>query len=166
MKIYVNNSIEMDKLELLFTDCFNKLKDSDSEKFSDDNNQSFREWFGIDNLKDYLKYSYIIVAEDERKLVGGAIVGMQNPLSFPDGKKYELFILGVLPKYRNKGVGKRIIKEMEDISKKTGASSIILNTHELMTSTQKFYTDLGYEKIGTLEKYYGNGNAVFFSKTL
>jgi len=166
MKIYVNNEIGIDELELLFTDCFNKLKDNDSEKFDDDNNQSFREWFGIDNLNDYLKYAHIIVAEDDGKLVGGAIVGMQNPLSFPDGKKYELFILGVLPEYRNKGIGKMLISEVENVSRNAGALGIILNTHELMTSTQKFYTDLGYEIIGTLQKYYGNGNAVFFMKKL
>ena len=166
MEIINAKNINIDELEVLFTDCFNELKDNDSENFNDDNGQDFREWFGIDYLEDYLKYSHVIVAKDNDRLVGGAIVGMQNPLSWPDGRKYELFILGVLPDSRNNGIGKLLVKEVEAVAKEAGAESVILNTHELMVSTQKFYKDLGYEDIARLKKYYGNGSAVFFLKKL
>lgn len=166
MEIYREKNINTRYLETLFTECFNQLKGHDSDKFNDDNNQEFKDWFGIDNLKDYLKYSHVILAKEGSKIIGGAVVGMQNPLSYPDGKKYELFILGILPSYRGQGIGRRLVEKVEGIAKSSGAKSIILNTHELMTDTQKFYLDLGYKKIGTLNNYYGNGNAVFFLKTL
>ncbi len=166
MKIYKNNSIDIEQLTDLFTESFSSLRGNDGEKFGEGESQEFHEWFGIEYLPDYLKFSHVILAEEEGKLVGGAIVGMQNPLAWPDGKKYELFILGVLPEYRSKGVGRELMAEVEKVAKENGAISVILNTHKLMTHTQKFYTDLGYRIMGELEGYYGNGNAVFMMKTL
>lgn len=164
MKIYKNNSADIDVLTDLFTQSFSSLRGNDGENFDAGESQEFHEWFGIEYLPDYLKFSHVILAEDEGKLVGGAIVGMQNPLAWPDGKKYELFILGVLPEYRSKGVGSGLMKEIEKVAKESGAGSVILNTHKLMTQTQKFYTNLGYKIMGELEGYYGNGNAVFMMK--
>lgn len=166
MEVVEIKNIDINLLETLFTNSFSKLKDGDSEKFGEDNSQGFREWFGIDYLKDYQKFSHVIVVREQDNIVGGAIVGMQNPLSWPDGRKYELFILGVLPEYRNRGIGKLLVDRVEVVSKREGAQCVILNTHELMTDTQKFYTNLGYVKIGVLNDYYGNGKAVFFQKKL
>jgi ribosomal protein S18 acetylase RimI-like enzyme len=166
MEIYEEKNINVEALENLFTDCFNILKGKDSQNFNEDNDQEFREWFGIDYLKDYLKFSHVILAKEGKRIVGGAIVGMQNPLSYPDGKKYELFILGTLPSYRNKGIGRQLVEKVEYIAKISGAKRIILNTHELMRDTQKFYKDLGYIQIGILKEYYGNGGAAFLMKTL
>jgi len=166
IQVKIENKIRIDQIEELFTTCFDELKDGDIEQFDETNNQKFREWFGIDYLADYSKYCDIILAREGKKLIGGAIVGMQNPLSFPDGKKYELFILGVLPKYRNRGIGKMLIQNVIEAAKKNNAQTLILNVHVLMTSTQKFYSDLGFTKMGILDNYYGNGAAVFYSMTL
>lgn len=166
MEIILDKNIDLNVLEDLFTKCFNQLKDNDGDDFDDSQNQEFRDWFGIDYLNDYLKFCEVIVAKEGPVVVGGAIVGMQSPLSWPDGKKYELFILGVLPEYRSKGVGAMIMKKVEEVSKVNGSESVILNTHELAVSTQMFYKKLGYKDIGTLYEYYGNGNAVFLMKKL
>lgn len=166
MEVILDKNIDLKVLESLFTKCFDQLKDSDGDNFDESNDQEFRDWFGIDYLNDCLKFCEIILAREGENIVGGAIVGMQNPLSWPDGKKYELFILGVLPEYRSKGVGAMIMKKVEEISKVNGAESIILNTHELMSSTQRFYKNLGYTEMGTLKGYYGNGSAVFLMKKI
>lgn len=166
MEILENNSFDFDELETFFTESFNKLKGQDSDKFNKNNGQEFREWFGKAYLKDYLKYSHVILATEEKKIVGGAIVGMQNPLTWPNGRKFELFILGVLPKYRNRGIGKGLVQKVEEVSRSSGAKTIILNTHELMSETRKWYLDMGYTQIGVLKDYYANGDAVFLSKKL
>jgi len=166
MQILINNDISIDQLDTLFTECFANLKDNDNNEFDDIETQAFREWFGIDYLQDYLKYGYIIVAKENDDLVGASIIGMQNPLIWVDGKKYEIFALGVLPEYRNRGIGKELVLKSEEVAKEAGAESIILDTHESMPATRKFYKDLDYKEIGTLEEYYGNGNAVFYMKKL
>ncbi|MBU0975438.1 MAG: N-acetyltransferase [Patescibacteria group bacterium] len=166
MKIFTDNKVAIHELELLFTACFLDLVEQDEEKFDENNGQSLREWFGIDELRDYLKHSRIIVAEEDGKLVGAAIVGKQNPLTWPDGKKCEVFNLGVLPEHRNKGLGSDLMEAVEKEAKLMGAKSIVLNVHELMTETQKFYEKLGYKRTGILRYYYENGSAVFFMKKL
>jgi ribosomal protein S18 acetylase RimI-like enzyme len=166
MEIIVDNNVSIDKLEELFTECFNNLKDHDGDNFNDDNDQDFREWFGIEYLKDYLKYGSVLVAKEGEELIGASIIGMQNPLIWVDGKKYEIFALGVLPKYRNKGIGKELVLKSEEVAKESGAESVILDTHESMPATRKFYKELDYKEVGTLEGYYGNGNAVFYMKKL
>ena len=108
MEIIENNNLSIEELEELFKTSFDVLMGKDGDNFSDDTGQEFREWFGIDKIKDYIKYIHVIVAQDEGELVGGAIIGQQNPLTWPDGNKYELFILGVLPKYRGKEIGKKL----------------------------------------------------------
>ncbi len=166
MKITIDNNISIEKLDKLFTKCFSILKDQDNNEFDHIETQAFREWFGIEYLKDYLKYGCVLVAKEGEELVGASIIGMQNPLTWVDGKKYEIFAVGVLPEYRNKGVGKKLVLKSEEVAKDAGAESIILDTHESMTATRKFYKDLDYKEIGTLENYYGNGNAVFYMKKL
>lgn len=108
----------------------------------------------------------MILAEENGELIGGAIIGMQSPLSWPDGRKCELFILGVLPEFRKLGIGKSLLKKAEEIAKGMGAKSVIINTNALMKRTEKFYLDNGYQNIGMLKGYYGNGDAVFLLKVL
>lgn len=165
-KIFNEKSPNLKIVEKLFEDCFKTLKGDDDTKFTEDNNLGFREYFDIDNLKDYLKYADVLIAKDSEKNIGGIIIGKQNPLSYPDGKKFEVFLLGVLPKYRNKGIGELLMTEGIKLARNKGAKAVILNTHELMLDTQKYYLDMGFEKIGTLKEYYGNGNAVFFMKKI
>jgi len=166
MEIIVDNKIPIKEIENVLGECFDKLKDNDGEHFNDEIDQNFREWFGIEYLEDYLKYSKIVVAKEGNIIVGISIVGMQNPLIWVDGRKYEIFAIGVLPEYRNKGVGKGLLLKSEEVARNEGAENLILDTHELMEATRKFYLELGYKEIGVLEGYYGNGNAVFYMKKL
>lgn len=166
MNLYIDNNIDQVLLESLFVEAFAELKDEDENKFTSENSLAFRDWFGIDSLKDYLKYSQIIIAEEKGKLIGAAIVGQQNPLTFPDGRKFELFILGVISQYRKMGVGKKLMIEAESIAKQLGGKSVIINTNSLMESTIHFYVNCGYKNIGVLKDYYDNSDATFLLKHL
>lgn len=160
------NNIKISLLESILDICFSNLKGSDHDNFSENQLQNLREWFGIDEIIKYKEYIHIIVAKDKDKIAGVAIVGVQNPLSWPDGRKYELFALGVLPEYRNKGIGKSLVLHSEKIAKQNKAKSLIIHTHILMTDTQKFYKNLSYQKLGILKDYYDNGDAIFYKKLL
>jgi ribosomal protein S18 acetylase RimI-like enzyme len=56
------------------------------------------------------------------------------------------------------------VEKAESWAKAQGAEMVIVNTHELMEQVHTVYRKLGYENLGRLEKYYGNGGAVFFGK--
>jgi ribosomal protein S18 acetylase RimI-like enzyme len=148
---------------------FKKVFDGipDGEKFSADQDQDLDDWYSIDEMIKYLPYGQLIeVRNDKHNLIGAIFIAKQSPMTWPDGRKMEVFILGVDEKFRGKGIAKNLIRKSEEYAKLQGAKKVIINTHILQEDTQKIYKGLGYTMIGILENYYDNGNAVFFAKTL
>ena len=160
----VGNRPNFEELERLFYAAFSD--GPDSGKFTPETNQVIKEWFDIKEFKNYLKYGSLIEARLKGKLVGVVFVAKQNPITWPDGKKAECFILAVLPEYRNQGIGRKLVAMQEIEAKKFGARKIIINTHVLLRANQELFKNLGYQKIGVLKDYYDNGDAIFFSKEL
>ncbi len=131
------------------------------------NGQTLKEWFGVEQLKEYLKYCILVEARDGgNKLAGVILVGKQNPLTWPDGNKAEIFVLAVDSSLRKLGIGSTLVERAEKAAKGINARKIILNTHVQQMENQKFYEKLGYVKMGILKDYYDNGDAVFYSKIL
>ncbi|MEW5805703.1 MAG: N-acetyltransferase [Patescibacteria group bacterium] len=160
----VQNKPNLKELERLFVAAFSQSPDSD--KFTPETDQILKEWLDLKELKKYLPYGTLIEARCQKQLVGAVFIAKQNPITWPDGRKAEGFILAVLPKFRNRGIGKRLIKMQEIEAKKFGAKKIVINTHVLLKANQKLFQRMGYKKIGILKDYYDNGDAVFFSKDL
>ena len=156
------------ELTALFEMVFNELDVNDQSRFDkDQNGQELSEWFDIQELNKYIQHGRLIEARDiYGHLVGAIFIGKQNPLTWPDGHKVEVFILGVNPKFRGKGIGTNLIREAEKQAKEMGARKIIVNTHTSLEADQRYYKKLGYSSIGTLTNYYDNGSAVFYSKEL
>lgn len=168
VKIVVENSPNIEELTAMLERAFDELEKEDKARFDAENNgQSLREWFGIDELVEYLKYCRLLEARDkEGKLVGMVLIGKQNPLTWPDGNKVEMFALAVDPGSRKMGLGSLLVKRAEEEAKNVGAKKIILNTHISLEADQRFYERLGYARMGVLKDYYGNGDAVFYGKNL
>lgn len=166
MEIVTQSNPTLAELRTLFSAAFMELAGQDDEKFSTDQGQSLDEWFSLNELPKYLQYGICIEAREDGKLVGAAIIAQQNPLTWPDGKKAELFIIAVLPAYRHQQIGKKLLMQAEFEAHKFGAHAIIVNTNSLMESTMNFYLKNGYEQIGELHGYYNNGAASFFLKRL
>lgn len=150
----------------LFQRSFNEILTDDTGYFKGDLNQdNLSDWFDFDEMLKYLPYGKLLEARDDQDvLVGAAFIAKQNPLSWPDGHKAELFIIGILPGTQNKGLGSSLLQECEHHAKAFGAESIIINAHSMQPQLHKFYEKNGYTKIGELENYYANGNASFYSK--
>lgn len=166
MLISVNNIIELAELKKLFSLAFSAPVKGDEHSFSDGDNQSLEEWFGINHLKEYLNFCRIITATEEDTLVGAAIIGMQNPLTWPDGNKYELFILAVHPDFRHKGIGSDLLRTAESEASAAGARALLVSVHTDLLNVQNFYKNMNYTLIGKLARYFDNGDAVFFMKKL
>ncbi|MBF7019185.1 GNAT family N-acetyltransferase [Staphylococcus sp. 18_1_E_LY] len=54
------------------------------------------------------------------------------------------FRLSVLPKYRNKGIGKSIITYLESFARENGISEIICKVRQNVTKNLKLYSSLGF----------------------
>lgn len=160
------NTINKVELKEFFEQAFSEL-DPEDQKNMTGSQQDLEDWFLIDELENYSKYGSLIeVRDEEGKLVGALFVGRQHPLSWPDGKKAEIFVLAVRNSDREKGIATQLMQEAEKAAKEMGAKTLVLNTHKGLLSSQNLYQKLGYKQIGTLEGYYDNGDAVFFAKNL
>jgi len=154
------------ELHNLFERSFNEILHDDSGYFTPELNQDkLSDWFDFDEMLKYLPYGKLVEArDDENQLIGAGFIAKQNPMSWPDGHKAELFIIGILPGTQNKGLGSAILGECEKQAKMFGAESVIINAHSMQPQLHKFYEKNGYKKIGELTDYYANGNAIFFLK--
>lgn len=157
---------DLDELKEFFEKVFAEFDPEDVENFKDDDHQSLEEWFDMNSLRNYLVEGALIEAREKQTLVGAIFVGKQHLLSWPDGKKAEIFILGVEPTIRGQGLGKKLVSMAEQSAKEFGAQSIIVNTHISLETVQRFYENLGFVRIGLLNNYFDNGDAVFFKKEL
>lgn len=168
MKIQVNSNPDRNELRNLLERSFAEVLQDETGYFEGDLNQlELSVWFDFDEMIKYLSYGKLVEArEDGNALIGAGFIAKQNPMSWPDGHKAELFIIGILPGTQNKGLGSQILSKCEEEAKNFGAESTIVNAHSMQPQLHKFYEKNGYKRIGELENYYSNGNAVFYSKSL
>lgn len=153
------------ELQAFLEDVFSVVADSDH--FADDQDQKLSDWFSVDELIKYLPYGRLIEARlEDNILVGVIFIGQQHPVSWPDGKKMEIFVLGVHQQHRRKNIALTLIQLAEEFAQQVGAKKIIVNTHVLMNSVHTLYRRVGYEEMGRLTAYYDNGDALFFQKSI
>lgn len=70
---------------------------------------------------------------------------------FDNGKEVEFHLLGVISKYRNKGLGKLLVtKAIEEVCNR-GYPSILLATQNKMYAAHKLYESLGFERKEALD---------------
>ncbi len=99
--------------------------------------------WGLEILKKDAREGYTIVVKDDDKIIGtGTIVG--DYIS----KIY------VKPEYHGHGIGKLIVKCLEDKAKSNGVKTIFLASN---VSAEKFYTKLGYKTTENREMSTPNG---------
>lgn len=160
-----SHDLNVTELHAFFEKVFSYIEDNN--KFSSDQEQRLDDWFSVEEMLKNILYGALIEARNEDDILIGAIyIAKQNPITWPDGKKMEIFILGVDPDYTRQGIAKELLYRAEQYAKEIGAKKIIINTHVLQEQVQSIYKHLGYKTIGILEDYYDNGNAIFFSKDL
>jgi GNAT superfamily N-acetyltransferase len=100
---------------------------------------------------------FAISLREKAKIVGGVVgeVGMSV-----------LFIqfFWIEERFRGKGHGKALIKQIEDQARKFGAVRSYLDT--LSVQAPEFYRACGYEAFGTIDGYPGGVTRYWFTKTL
>lgn len=96
------------------------------------------------------KADYIVI-EDDDKIVGYALIEEREApfkeyTSFKKDKFAFIYELIVLPEYRSKGYGTRIIDEAVNWAKKRELTSIELNALSNNYSARAFYENVGFQE--------------------
>ncbi len=100
--------------------------------------------------------------------VNGEIAGFA--IARVDIRRNELFghivTVDVAPAYRRKGIAEKLLREVESALRVRGVKECLLEVRESNVAALSLYQKLGYEKVGKLEKYYGNAHALYLKKIL
>jgi len=94
----------------------------------------------------------------------GFVIGM---LHRENGKMVgHVLTVDVLPEHRRKGVGLRLLKEIEDIFRGKGAEVSVLEVREDNIAALRLYQKLGYKRTAQLKYYYGDSHGILLRKNL
>jgi ribosomal protein S18 acetylase RimI-like enzyme len=66
--------------------------------------------------------------------------------------EYEMHLLGVLPKYRGYGLGRKLVNEALNFATDSGCSKMILWTQKPMKEAQSLYESFGFKRCGEMNK--------------
>ncbi|WP_196893389.1 GNAT family N-acetyltransferase [Aureivirga marina] len=98
-------------------------------------------------------------AENENgKVIGGILGGIGCWNGF------EIKVLWVNEKYRNQGIGSKILNQAEKIAKEKGATIAMLDTFDFQA--KEFYLKQQYKIIGEIENFPEGHQRIYFSKRL
>lgn len=138
----------LDKLYEIETKCFEK------EAFTKQQIASL--------LANYNSIGLIAKLDEE---IVGFVIGMLYEDS--DGKTVgHILTVDVLPEHRRKGIGLRLLEEIEKIFRGKGASACVLEVREGNVAALRLYQKLGYKKVAKLKYYYGDAHGILLRKVL
>jgi len=124
------------------------------KKFNSEHDPLFALAENLENIvMNYLKESItldtrdVLVADDEGKIVGIILAEIVDRLFYEPAKEVRITELYVLPAYRKKGLGKKLLDEMvkKERNKGCGILTVEFPTENLLA--HKFYTSQGMRSI-------------------
>ena len=80
-----------------------------------------------------------LIAEQDNRIVGCVIGGW-------DGRRGWIYHLAVSPNYQRKGIGARLIDELETRLVAKGAKMVNAQVHKLNTKSSPFFKAMGYDE--------------------
>lgn len=104
-----------------------------------------------------------LVSWVEHEIVGFAVGKMCVDEKSATG---HILTVDVSPEYRRKGLGLRLLQEIERIFKEKGVELCCLEAQEDNVAALKLYQKSGYKEIVRLKNYYGKADGIRFRKVL
>ena len=101
---------------------------------------------GKKDLEYFLNEQYIYVAEEKEKIVGFITAEIFKKKVWYTVQLGSINNIFVLEEYRNKGIGKALMKTAINALKEVGITNIQLDTYNKNSNAIKFYEGLGFEK--------------------
>jgi ribosomal-protein-alanine acetyltransferase len=77
-----------------------------------------------------------------------------------------ILTLDVLPAQRRRGIGRKLLQELESIFAEKNVRESYLEARADNVAALRLYERMGYDKIGKLKNYYGNAHGVYLKKVL
>ena len=104
--------------------------------------------------------SLVVTAQDRNVIVGFAL------MHFKDDSAH-LNLLAVEPDYRRCGIGRNLIRWLEESAKVAGVRFVSLEVRASNHRALRFYTELGYRETGRIPGYYsGVDDATLLARDL
>jgi len=114
------------------------------------------------SLKDPKQKDYIVkvYVNDDNELVAGYICYGKRPLT---ESTYDLYWIAVDPKIHGKGIGKQLVKYMEEDLKAGGGNLILIETSGKAEyeGERRFYEKCGYKTQTVIKDFYRSGDDLF-----
>jgi ribosomal protein S18 acetylase RimI-like enzyme len=110
-------------------------------------NKRWTEKTALKRIKDYFKHMTLLVTEIDREIVGFVIYQISMG---DEGKRGKIIEIAVSSEYRGRGIGNKLMQEVESILRRNGARHIGLQTHK-KSGAFKFYKKRGYKESGFVE---------------
>tara|TARA_A100000171_G_scaffold52200_1_gene69501 strand:+ start:4383 stop:4838 length:456 start_codon:yes stop_codon:yes gene_type:complete len=130
------------------------LLDASLAKTDGDLHDFYNQFNGLENIK------HVVVAfAEETPVACGAIKTFEGPIA-------EVKRMYTLPAYRGKGVGSKILNNLESWAKEIGFNSCVLETGKRQPDAIALYKKNGYFIIPQYGQYIGMENSVCFQKNL
>ena len=104
-----------------------------------------------------------LVAKENGKIIG-FIIGMVY--AEDDVLTGHVLTIDVSPSYRRKGVGIKLLQELEKIFRDRRVKVSRLEVREDNIAALGLYQKLGYKKVGKLHYYYGDAHGILLEKVL
>lgn len=104
-----------------------------------------REWF-----KNHESKNPVVVAERYEKVVGWAALSKyDSKKAYSNTAELSLY---VLEKYQDKGIGKKLMKEILKKGKKSGIHAVLARITAGNDASIHLHEEFGFEKVGTLKE--------------
>lgn len=106
--------------------------------------------------------SCVVVARDDPRTAGFALMSYDF-----EAQDAHLLLLAVVPRYRRRGIGTRLLEWLEVMARRGGIGRIRLEVRESAAPAQHLYRALGFEPVSRLPGYYqGREDAIQLQKRL
>lgn len=120
------------------------------------------DWFGIEEaIVDYAREINVLptfLIKQQEKIIGFVTIKIHFPCSA------ELFVLGILPEFHHKGLGKLAIEKVEDYCREKEIKFLQVKTLspkrecQAYEKTRKFYLALGFQPLEEFTELWGEAN--------
>ncbi|HXX87640.1 MAG TPA: ribosomal protein S18-alanine N-acetyltransferase [Candidatus Acidoferrum sp.] len=112
-------------------------------------------------LMDYNTIS--LIAVEKGNIIGFIIGAIYSERNAANG---HVLTIDVSPQHQRKGVGSKLLQELEKILAQRNIKTCRLEVKENNIKALGLYEKAGYQRIGRLKNYYGNADGLYLQKDL
>ena len=104
-----------------------------------------------------------LIAVEKGNIIGFIIGAIYSERNAANG---HVLTIDVSPQHQRKGVGSKLLQELEKILAQRNIKTCRLEVKENNIKALGLYEKAGYQRIGRLKNYYGNADGLYLQKDL